>query len=52
MCPTAEKIVYVRIRVLAEVVQKKVRSVISDGRNGNVMVELAGRLVDGLWWFP
>jgi hypothetical protein len=41
-----------RIRVFAKVVQKKVRCVISDGRNGNVTVELAGRVVDGLWWFP
>lgn len=42
MSLTAEKVVYVRIRVFAEVVQKKVRYVIFDGRNGNVMVELAG----------
>jgi hypothetical protein len=52
MPPTAEKVVYVRIRVFAKIVQKKVGYVIFGGRNGNVTVELAGWLVDGLWWFP
>jgi hypothetical protein len=34
MLPALEKVVYVRIRFIVKVVQKKVRSVVFDARNG------------------